>query len=167
MASWRITKRESDGFTIRGPMPIHTRRWEDPATSGESESSLKVLVCRYRPRALKKEFETWDVWYPELGPSIALHAAAYGKGGLKISWEIYRRRYLQEMKGPEPAVRIAELAARVARGESITLLCSSACERESRCHRSLLAGLVESAIGASADATADLPESRPEDAQHE
>jgi len=107
---------------------------------------MRVLVCRYRPRGLKKELETWDAWFPELGPSIDLHAAAYGKKGLKIGWEIYRRRYLQEMKGPEAAARIHELAARVARGETVTLLCSSACERESRCHRSLLAELIEAAV---------------------
>jgi uncharacterized protein YeaO (DUF488 family) len=152
-------------------MAIHTRRWEDPAAPGEPESSLRVLVCRYRPRALKKEFETWDVWYPELGPSIALHAAAYGRGGLKISWEIYRRRYLREMKGPEASARMKELAARIARGESITLLCSSACERESRCHRSLLAELIVAALPESAGSVGDSPSAGPEpqrkDGRHE
>ena len=38
---------------------------------------------------------------------------------------------------------IAVLAARVAGGEMITLLCSSACTNQERCHRSLLKGLVE------------------------
>jgi uncharacterized protein YeaO (DUF488 family) len=128
-------------------MPVRTRRWEDPS---EPDDGLRVLVCRYRPRGLKKEFETWNVWHPELGPSSALHAAAYGKGGLKISWDIYRRKYLQEMRGPEAIARIGELAARVARGETVTLLCSSACERESRCHRSLLAELIEAAAEAQA-----------------
>jgi uncharacterized protein YeaO (DUF488 family) len=131
-------------------MPLRIRRWNDPA---EADDGLRVLVCRYRPRGLKKEFETWNAWYPELGPSAELHAAAYGKGGLKISWEIYRRKYLQEMKRAEPTTRIAELAARAARGETITLLCSSACERESRCHRSLLVELIETAQSASTGAT--------------
>ena len=124
-------------------MVIRTRRWNDPVEEGDG---LRVLVCRYRPRALRKEFETWEVWYPELGPSAELHAAAYGKKGLKIGWEIYRRKYLQEMKGAEAQERIRELAKRVARGETVTLLCSSACERESRCHRSLLAELIEAAL---------------------
>ena len=124
-------------------MSIRTRRWEDPVEEGDG---LRLLVCRYRPRGLKKEFETWEVWYPELGPSVELHAAAYGTKDLKIGWEIYRRRYLQEMKGGEAQARIRELAQRVARGETVTLLCSSACERESRCHRSLLAELIEAAV---------------------
>jgi len=42
---------------------------------------------------------------------------------------------------------IADLARRVARGETITLLCSSACVREDRCHRSLLKALIEQAAG--------------------
>ena len=123
-------------------MPIRTRRWNDDSEPGDG---LRVMICRYRPRGLKKEFETWDLWHPELGPSKDLHAAAYGKQGLKISWDIYQRRYLQEMQSPEARARIAELAQRITRGETITLLCSSACERESRCHRSLLAALVEAA----------------------
>jgi uncharacterized protein YeaO (DUF488 family) len=121
-------------------MPIRTKRWEDPMEEGDG---LRVLVCRYRPRGLKKEFETWSVWYPELGPSVELHAAAYGKKGVKVGWEIYRRRYLQEMRNPEARERIRELAERSRGGETVTLLCSSACVRESRCHRSLLAELIE------------------------
>ncbi len=81
-----------------GDMAIRTKRWEDEREEGDG---LRVLVCRYRPRGLRKELETWDVWYSELGPSVELHAAAYGKGGLKIGWEIYRRRYLTEMRGVE------------------------------------------------------------------
>jgi uncharacterized protein YeaO (DUF488 family) len=123
-------------------MPIRTRRWEDDVEEGDG---FRVLVCRYRPRGLKKEFENWDVWYPELGPSSELHAAAYGKQGLKIGWETYRRLYLQEMRSPTSQERIVELAERVKNGETVTLLCSTACTRESRCHRSLLAELVEAA----------------------
>jgi uncharacterized protein YeaO (DUF488 family) len=124
------------------PATVRTRRWDDEA---EAADGLRVLVCRYRPRGLKKEFETWDLWWPELGPSVALHAAAYGKKGLKIGWEVYRRLYLQEMRVPAAQEKISQLAERVRSGETITLLCSSACIRESRCHRSLLAGLIEEA----------------------
>lgn len=132
-------------------MPIFTRRWDDPP---EPTDGTRILITRYRPRGLKKEFETWSAWYPELAPSIELHAAAYGKNGLKIGWEIYRRRYLAEMKSPDARARIAELAARLRNGETLTLLCSSACTRESRCHRSLLAELLEQAIAAPPDAPA-------------
>ena len=39
--------------------------------------------------------------------------------------------------------KIRALAVRVRAGEMITLLCSSQCTREDRCHRSLLKGLIE------------------------
>ncbi len=45
------------------------------------------------------------------------------------------------MQSQRAAIR--ELAERAKGGEAITLLCSSACERESRCHRSLLKELIE------------------------
>src|SRR5688572_3486446 len=124
-------------------MPIRTRRWNDPKVE---EDGFRLLVTRYRPRGISKEEETWDEWKPDLGPSRELHAAVYGKKWLPIGWEIYRKRYLSEMKGQK--AEIAELARRVKAGETITLLCSSACERESRCHRSLLKDLIEKEVGA-------------------
>jgi uncharacterized protein YeaO (DUF488 family) len=63
---------------------------------------------------------------------------------MAIGWEDYRRRYLAEMRTQGPAIE--ELAKRVAAGETITLLCSSQCVRESRCHRSLLRDLIEGRI---------------------
>ena len=126
-------------------MPIHTRRWNDKTRRGEG---WRILVCRYRPRALTKKDETWDHWYSALGPSKELHAAYYGKKGDQISWEEYRRRYLEEMQGEEPRRMIDQLAELVAEGKTITLLCSSACTDESRCHRSLLRQLIEERVAA-------------------
>jgi len=126
-------------------MPIFTRRWDDPPESTELAQQpppTRILVTRYRPRGLPKERETWDQWTPNLGPSQALHAAAYGKTGAPIGWPIYRARYLAEMLKQQDAIKA--LAQRIANGESITLLCSSQCVRESRCHRSLLRELIES-----------------------
>jgi uncharacterized protein YeaO (DUF488 family) len=119
-------------------MPIKTRRWNDPR---EPDDGFRLLVCRYRPRALPKKDETWDAWVKDLGPSRELHADFYGKHGEPIGWPEYRRRYLQEMKEQQP--RIAELADRVAAGQTITLLCSSACTDERHCHRTLLKKLIE------------------------
>lgn len=121
---------------------IRTRRWNDPATGDEG---FRLLVTRYRPRGVKSSDETWDSWWPELGPSRELHAAYWGKSGDAISWELYRERYLEEMKAQK--LRIAALAERVREGETVTLICSSACTDENRCHRSLLRGLIERARG--------------------
>lgn len=116
---------------------IKTKRWDDPV---EPDDGARILICRYRPRGVAKHSETWAEWMPELGPSKALHAAAYGKGGTNATWETYRRMYLREMAGQTEA--IASLAERVKQGEQITLLCSSSCDRESRCHRSLLREMI-------------------------
>ena len=119
-------------------MPLFTKRYDDPAYV---QDGFRLLITRYRPRGLPKSAETWNAWNPNLGPSKELHAAAYGKNGLQISWDTYRAAYLREMKSQQAA--IAELAARIKAGETITLLCSSQCTRESRCHRSLLKELIE------------------------
>lgn len=125
-------------------MPIKTRRWNDPA---EDDDGLRLLICRYRPRGLRKQDETWDQWDKNLGPSKELHAAYYGKHGLgPIGWDEYRRRYMKEME--EQQERIQALADRVAKGETITLLCASACEDESHCHRSLLRKLIKAQLAA-------------------
>lgn len=107
----------------------------------QEEDGVRILICRYRPRGVKKSEETWELWLANLGPSKELHAAVYGKTGPGISWATYRMKYLQEMRSQRPA--IAELARRVAGGETIMLLCSSHCVKESRCHRSLLRELIE------------------------
>src|SRR5215468_6027319 len=100
---------------------IKTKRWDEPR---KPDDGFRLLICRYRPRALPKKKETWDQWWPEFGPSKELHADYYGKNGPPISWEEYKQRYLEEMKSQEEL--IDELAHLVAEGKTITLLCSRA-----------------------------------------
>ena len=119
-------------------MPIKTKRWNDPV---EPNDGFRLLICRYRPRGVRKEDETWDEWIPALGPSVELHRSVYPKSGSPIPWPRYRQRYLQEQRANRELIE--SLAKRVTAGETITLLCSSACERESRCHRSILRDLIE------------------------
>ena len=99
-------------------MPIKTRRWNDPR---EKDDGYRLLVCRYRPRGVRKEDETWRAWCPDLGPSRQLHADFYGKNGPPITWEEYRTRYLAEM----------------AEHKRMALMCAEAVPW--RCHRSLIA----------------------------
>jgi uncharacterized protein YeaO (DUF488 family) len=132
-------------------MPLKTKRWNDPK---EPDDGFRVLVCRYRPRALPKKDETWDQWYSALGPSKELHADFYGKKGEPIPWDQYRQRYLQEMAKEEPRELIEGMAELVAEGKAITLLCSSACEDASHCHRTLLKQLIEEHMAAVAKGNA-------------
>ena len=124
-------------------MPLKTKRWNDPA---EPDDGHRLLVTRYRPRGVAKEDETWNEWQPKLGPSTQLHAAVYAETHSPVPWPQYRKRYLAEQK--QNVAVITDLAKRVAAGETITLLCSSACTRESRCHRSILKELIEAATTA-------------------
>jgi uncharacterized protein YeaO (DUF488 family) len=118
---------------------LRTSRWNDPPPPDEG---TRILVCRYRPRGIPKQNEPWDEWCAELGPSRALHAAAYGKGQPALEFSEYRRRFLDEMTAPRARFFLRGLATRIERGESLSLLCSSACTDEARCHRSILRELV-------------------------
>jgi uncharacterized protein YeaO (DUF488 family) len=119
---------------------VKTKRWNEPI---EPDDGCRLLVCRYRPRGVRRDDEKWDAWTPELGPSKELHAAVYGKQGSAISWDEYKVRYFREMEGQKFWIRA--LALRSHRGEHLTLLCSSACVDPDRCHRTLLLGLIDEA----------------------
>jgi uncharacterized protein YeaO (DUF488 family) len=123
-------------------VPVRTKRWNDPA---DERDGFRLLICRIRPRGVSKAAETWDEWWPDVGPSRELLAAFKGKAGPPIAWDAYVSRYLEEMTAPASVWRIRALAGRVAAGEAITLLCSSACTDADHCHRTVLARLIERA----------------------
>lgn len=132
-------------FTIRGtynlPVPLKTRRWNDPI---ETDDGLRILITRFRPRGISKQEETWHEWRPHLGPSAALLKSFKGRESSPIGWASYRKHYLAEMKQQQQ--EIDSLAAKLRAGENITLLCSYSCDREARCHRSLLRELIEQSL---------------------
>ncbi len=122
-------------------MPIRTKRWNDPR---EPEDGYRLLVCRYRPRGVPKAAETWDAWCNALAPSEELHADFYARGGgPPLALADYERRYREEMT--RQRYWIEGFAVHVRRGDIITLLCSSACTDPARCHRTLLASILEAA----------------------
>ena len=116
---------------------VRTKRWNDPVAP---DDGYRLLVCRYRPRGIARDAETWEAWCKALAPSEELHAAAYGKGQPAIPWDEYTRRFRAEME--RQRYWIEGFAARVKAGERITLLCSSACVDPARCHRTLVAALI-------------------------
>ncbi len=123
-------------------MPVKTKRWNDPR---EADDGYRLLVCRFRPRALPKADETWDGWCRVLGPSAKLLADFHGKHAPPIGFAEFRCRYRAEMV--EQQELIDELAAMNVEGKTITLLCSSACVDAGRCHRRLLKELIEGQDG--------------------
>jgi len=122
-------------------MTLKTKRWNEPR---DADDGYRLLICRYRPRGITRKEETWDGWCTELAPTKELHADFYGKSGAAITWDEYRQRYLQLMESQTEL--IDELAAMVAEGKTITLLCSSACEDATHCHRTLLKELIEERV---------------------
>jgi uncharacterized protein YeaO (DUF488 family) len=122
-------------------MPVRTKRWNDPV---EGADGYRLLICRYRPRGVPKGTEPWDAWCQVLSPSVELHAAAYGKAGAPpIAWQEYETRFMQEMT--RYPYWIETFAERVRAGDTLTLLCSSACVDPARCHRTLVKQLIEAA----------------------
>ena len=110
---------------------FRTKRVYDPPSPVDG---FRLLVMGIWPRGVSKA--TVDGWEPELGPSREL-LQAYRRGG--TTWDQFAERYRQEMTGRnELLARYRELG----RQETLTLLCG--CPDESRCHRSLLKGLLES-----------------------
>jgi uncharacterized protein YeaO (DUF488 family) len=121
-------------------VPVLTKRWNDPR---EAADGYRLLICRYRPRGVARADETWDAWCKALAPSEELHAAAYGKDGPAIDFAEYTRRFREEMSGQR--YWIEGFANHLRRGDTITLLCSSACTDPARCHRSLVKEMLEAA----------------------
>jgi uncharacterized protein YeaO (DUF488 family) len=121
-------------------MPVRAKRWNDPASP---DDGLRLLICRYRPRGVRKQDEPWDAWCPALAPSKELHAAVYGKTGPALDFPAYEQRFRVEMQAR--GYWIAGFADRVRAGETLTLLCSSACSDETRCHRSIVKQLIDEA----------------------
>ena len=111
-------------------MSLRTKRIYD---SPSPEDGYRLLVMRRWPRGIRKQ--TVDAWERDLAPSEPLRVA-YRHGDMP--WEEYARRYVEEVA---PKRELLTHVARRAQSQPVTLLCS--CVDETRCHRSLLRGLVE------------------------
>lgn len=120
-------------------MPVRIVRLGSPRSAGEGP---RIGTVRRPPRGVPKaEFakqDWYDVWYPNLAPSVdtmKLGQAADDAAG----WALFSRRYRQEMAAPD-AARSLDLLAALSHSSSFTVGCY--CAQESRCHRSLLRALL-------------------------
>ncbi len=121
-------------------MPIRVVRLGTPRAPDEG---LRFGTVRRPPRGVKKEDygrrDYFDLWLPDLAPSAKLVAYAYAQEFTPKRWAVYARRYRSEMRAPE-AQRLIALLALLSRQTSFSVGCY--CEDETRCHRSLLRGLL-------------------------
>jgi uncharacterized protein YeaO (DUF488 family) len=124
-------------------MPVRTVRLGAPRAPDEG---LRLGTVRRPPRGVKKEDYArrnfYDMWLPDLAPSMSLLTWALAEPWTDLRWEIYAERYRGEMREPATQRLIALLAA-FSTQTSFSIGCY--CEDESRCHRSLLAGLLADA----------------------
>lgn len=121
-------------------MTIRIVRLGSPRQKGEG---IRIGTVRRPPRGVpKSQFASrdyYDVWYPNLAPSITTM-----KLGLTSQtpeqWRLFEKKYKSEMKTSENR-RTIELLAALSRHTNFSVGCY--CQDESHCHRSILRHLLE------------------------
>ncbi|MDN6887344.1 DUF488 family protein [Variovorax sp. CAN2819] len=109
------------------------------------DEGLRVGTVRRPPRGVPKtEFASqdwYDVWYPNLAPSVETmkQAQEAQKEASPAQWNAFVRKFKSEMAEPD-ASRSLDLLAALSHGASLSVGCY--CEDESRCHRSVLRSLL-------------------------
>jgi len=105
----------------------------------------RLGTVRRPPRGVpKSEFakrDFYDVWYPNLAPSVATMKLGLG-AETPAQWKRFEKAYRSEMAAPD-AARSIEVLALLSRHANFSVGCY--CEDESRCHRSLLRELLAGA----------------------
>ena len=106
------------------------------------DEGLRIGTVRRPPRGVPKaEFASgnwYDVWYPNLAPSVETMKLGQAAEDDK-AWAQFERRYRAEM-GEADAARSLDLLAALSHGSQLALGCYCADER--RCHRGILRRLL-------------------------
>ncbi len=120
-------------------MAIRIVRLGSPRVKGEG---LRIGTVRRPPRGVpKSEFASrdfYDVWFPNLAPSVETVKFAQA-ADTPAKWAAFVRKYRSEMATPENTHAI-ELLAELSHHTNFSVGCY--CENESRCHRSVLRELL-------------------------
>jgi uncharacterized protein YeaO (DUF488 family) len=115
-------------------------------TPRATDEGLRLGTVRRPPRGVKKSdyarLDYYDLWLPDLAPSAPLVSWAGSKPWTDARWAQFARRYRAEMRAPAAQRLLAVLAALSAQA-NLSVGCY--CENESRCHRSVLRGLLAEA----------------------
>jgi len=118
---------------------IRIVRLGTPRVRGEG---TRIGTVRRPPRGVPKtEFASqdwYDVWYPDLAPSIETMKLGQG-AATAAQWAAFTKRYRAEMAQPA-ARRTLELLAALSHTANFAVGCY--CEDEARCHRGVLRRLL-------------------------
>ncbi|HZZ83861.1 MAG TPA: DUF488 family protein [Anaeromyxobacteraceae bacterium] len=116
-------------------MTVRIVRLGSPRVSGEG---MRIGTVRRPPRgvpAARFAADDWyDVWYPELAPSVETMKLAQA-AQTDRDRERFRKKFRAEMAEPA-ARRTLDLLAALSRGADFSVGCY--CEDEARCHRAVL-----------------------------
>ena len=103
----------------------------------------RIGTVRRPPRGVPKaEFSSrnwYDVWFPNLAPSVETMKQAQA-AVTPAQWAAFRKKYRSEMTRPEAGHAI-EVLATLSHQTNFSVGCY--CEDEERCHRSVLRALLE------------------------
>jgi uncharacterized protein YeaO (DUF488 family) len=111
-------------------------------TPRAAEEGLRIGTVRRPPRGVpKRKFasENWyDVWFPNLAPSVPVMKLAQA-AKTPAEWANFKRKFRAEMAEPGNA-RTIELLAKLSHQTNFSVGCY--CEDEAHCHRSVLRELL-------------------------
>lgn len=120
-------------------MGVRIVRLGTPRQTGEG---LRIGTVRRPPRGVPKaEFASqdwYDVWYPNLAPSVETMKLGQSVESDK-DWTAFSKKYRAEMTEAD-ASRNLDLLAALSHQTNFAMGCY--CENEARCHRSLLRDLL-------------------------
>ena len=112
-------------------------------TKRSARQGLLLGTVRRPPRGVRKtDFarrDFFDLWLPELAPSAELLAFANAGPLTAARWKKFVSAYRREMKSPVSR-HVLELLALLSKHVNFAVGCY--CEREDRCHRSILIKLL-------------------------
>ena len=106
------------------------------------DEGTRIGTVRRPPRGVPKaEFASrnwYDVWFPNLAPSVETMKLGQA-AGTPAQWSAFERKYRAEMATPENSHAI-ELLAVLSHQTNFSVGCY--CENEAHCHRSILRALL-------------------------
>lgn len=110
-----------------------------PRAKGEG---TRIGTVRRPPRGVPKSAfakqDWYDVWLPNLAPSVATMKLAQ-QARTPQQWRNFAKAYRAEMKAPE-ASRVLDVLAALSQHANFAVGCY--CEDEAHCHRSILRELL-------------------------
>jgi uncharacterized protein YeaO (DUF488 family) len=120
-------------------MSVRIVRLGSPRAPGEG---TRIGTVRRPPRGVPKaqfSAQNWyDVWFPNLAPSVETMKLGQ-QATSEAQWSAFKRKYKAEMATPG-AKHDLELLAALSQTMNFSVGCY--CEDESRCHRSVLRQLL-------------------------